>query len=134
MNLNIDKIKLAYNKLKTYVYYDNTELFLREKLVEFETDTVKSNFNLNWEVSKLYTADETKSIFDIFTHEDKSIEENLDIKFTKLLNELNNFNDKSDYFKHLFNSITVNYFPKKYIILNKMKILLLIKNNQIRIN
>jgi len=113
MNLNIDKIKLAYNKLKTYVYYDNTELFLREKLVEFETDTVKSNFNLNWEVSKLYTADENKSIFDIFTHEDKNIEENLDIKFTKLLNELNNFNDKSDYFKHLFNSITVNYFPKK---------------------
>ncbi|SDJ11178.1 RNA-directed DNA polymerase [Chryseobacterium jejuense] len=113
MNLSLDKIKLAYNKLKTYVYYDNTELFLREKLVEFETDTVKSNFNLNWEVSKLYTADKTIDIFDIFTQNEKSIEENLESKFTKLLNELNDFNPNSEYFKQLFNSINVNYFPKK---------------------
>lgn len=113
MDISIHDIKLAYNKLKTYIYYDNTELILREKLVEFETDTVKSNFKLNREVSKLYSEDKTISIFDIFEQKEKSIEENLEIKFTKLLSELNNFNEKGDYFAYLFNSITVNYFPKK---------------------
>ncbi|WP_394674975.1 RNA-directed DNA polymerase [uncultured Chryseobacterium sp.] len=112
MNLSIKEIKLAYNKLKTYIYYDNTELILREKLVEFETDTVKSNFNLNWKVSELYSADEIINIFNNNTTE-KNIEENLKIKFEKLLNELNNFNEESDYFKSLFDSISVNYFPKK---------------------
>lgn len=112
MNLTLDKIQLAYNKLKTYIYYDNTELFLREKLVEFETDTVKSDFNINWKISKLYSED-TENIFDIFIEEEKSINENLDIKFKKLLKELNNYDENGEFFKHLFDSINVNFFPKK---------------------
>lgn len=112
MNLTLDKIQSAYNKLKTYVYYDNTELLLREKLVEFETDTIKSDFKLNWQVSNLYF-EETDNIFDIFKQKEKTINDNLVFKFTKILQELNNFNENSEFFKSLFNSISVNFFPKK---------------------
>jgi hypothetical protein len=112
MNLTIDKIQLAYSKLKTYVYYDNTELFLREKLIEFETDTIKSDFKLSWQVSNLYS-DVTKNIVDIFSQKEKTINENLDYKFNKILTELNNFDENNDFFKELFKSINVNFFPKK---------------------
>ena len=112
MELTIEKIKLAYSKLKTYIYYDNSELFLREKLVEFETDTIKSDFNLNWQVSQLYS-DKTENIFDIFTKKDKNISDNLEFKFNKILHELNNFDENSEFFKYLFESVDVNFFPKK---------------------
>lgn len=112
MNIEIEQIKLAYSKLKTYVYYDNTELFLREKLVEFETDTTKTGFSLNWQVSTLYS-DNEKNIFDIFSQNEKNINDNLEFKFNKLLQEINNFNEKSEFFEHLFNSIKVVFFPKK---------------------
>lgn len=112
MNLTIEKIQQAYNKLKTYIYYDNTELFLREKLVEFETDTIKTDFNLNWQVSNLYS-EVTDNIFDIFKQKEKTINENLDFKFNKILKELNNFDENGDFFKQLFESINVNFFPKK---------------------
>src|SRR5690554_2309227 len=87
MNLTLEEIQLAYNKLKTYIYYDNTELFLREKLVEFETDTIKSDFILNWKVSNLYS-EEKENIFDIFKQEEQTINQNIDFKFNKLLKEL----------------------------------------------
>lgn len=112
MNLTLEEIQLAYNKLKTYIYYDNTELFLREKLVEFETDTIKFDFILNRKVSNLYL-EETENIFDIFKQEEKTINQNIDFKFNKLLKELNNFDENSDFFKQLFDSINVNFFPKK---------------------
>lgn len=112
MDISLEKVKQAYNKLKTYIYYDNTELLLREKIVEFETDTVKSNFGLNREVSNLY-ADVTDDIFNIFTKPAKSINSNLEHKFEKLLNEVNSFDENSIFFKSLFDSIDVNFFPKK---------------------
>lgn len=37
VRLKLDDIERAYKKLKNYVYYDNTTLFLREKLAEFES-------------------------------------------------------------------------------------------------
>ena len=76
-------------------------MFLREKLVEFETDTIKSDFNLNWKVSQLYS-DKTENIFDIFTKKDRNISDNLEFKFNKILDELNNFDENSDFFKYLF--------------------------------
>lgn len=112
MNISIEKIKLAYNKLKTYIYYDNTELFLREKLVEFETDTVKSDNKLGYNVSELY-GDIKKDIEDIFNDNNNSITNNLELKFNKILNELNNYDEDSPFFKSLFDSIGVDFFPKK---------------------
>src|SRR5690554_5653597 len=111
MNINIENIRLAYNKLKTYIYYDNSELFLRERLVEFETDTYKSNSILNRGISPLYS--DVQNITDIFTQIEPNISENLELKFEKLLNELINYNDNNEYFSLLFNSIQINFFPKR---------------------
>lgn len=115
MDLTLEKIKLAYNKLKTYIYYDNTELLLREKIVEFETDTLKSNdFTLSWQISQHYLDDEI-NIFNIFSenNEEKSINDNLEFKFNKILVELNNFTEENTFFNSLFEEIEVNFFPKK---------------------
>lgn len=97
MNITLQEIKLAYNKLKTYIYYDNTELFLRQKLVEFETDTIKHQQSIDREISNLY-ADFTDQFHNIFNQEPKTIEENLKLKFDKILNELNNFKEDSSFF------------------------------------
>lgn len=37
MNIDIDLVKQAYKKLKSYIYYDNTLNILRHKISEFET-------------------------------------------------------------------------------------------------
>lgn len=114
MNLSIETIKLAYSKLKTHIYYDSSDLFLREKLVEFETDTTKSQFSVGRKISDLYV-EKSGDFFDIFNrcYKERSIEENLDLKFDKLLNELNDYNEENKYFKSLLDSINVIYLPKK---------------------
>ena len=44
MSFELGEIKDAYKRLKTYIYYDNTDIILRRKLVEFETNLTK-DFN-----------------------------------------------------------------------------------------
>ncbi len=58
----LEEVKVAYYKLKNYAYYDNTGLFLREKLIEFETDTKK---------------DDSNDFKDIFDTKQNTIEQNL---------------------------------------------------------
>jgi hypothetical protein len=43
MSYELKQIKEAYIKLKTYIYYDNTDLLLRRKLVEFESNKTKED-------------------------------------------------------------------------------------------
>jgi hypothetical protein len=109
----IEDIKLAYNKLRTYIYYDNTELLLRQKLVEFETDTKKDDDFIIWGISSPYndSEDEFKNVFD--TTRKKTIESNLEIKFNRILEELNNYNEQSRFITYLYDSIDASFFPKK---------------------
>ena len=109
----LDDIKLAYNKLRTYIYYDNTELLLRQKLVEFETDTKKDDNHIIWGLSSVYSdsEDKIKNIFE--TTRKKTIEVNLEIKFNHILEELNNYNGKSKFINYLYASIDASFFPKK---------------------
>jgi len=109
----IEDIKLAYNKLRTYIYYDNTELLLRQKLVEFETDTKKDDDFIIWGISSPYndSEDEIKNLFE--TPRRKTIESNLEIKFNRILEELNNYNEKGRFIKYLYDSIDASFFPKK---------------------
>ena len=110
----LEDIELAYNKLKTYIYYDNAELLLRQKLVEFETDTKKdSDFHINWGISEPYSnkKDLLKNIFNV---KEKTIESNLKIKFDRILDELNNFNEENQFIKYLYKSIDASFFPKKF--------------------
>ncbi len=38
--ISLEEVKIAYKKYKSYVYYDNTSLFMRQQIAEFES----SNF------------------------------------------------------------------------------------------
>lgn len=108
----IDDIKLAYNKLRTYIYYDNTELLLRQKLVEFETDTKKDNNYVVWGISYPYNESE-EELINIFNSDKQTIKSNLEIKFNRILQEINNYNEKSQFVKYLYASIDASFFPKK---------------------
>lgn len=108
----IEDIKLAYNKLRTYIYYDNTELLLRQKLVEFETDTKKDDNYIVWGISYPYNESEDELI-NIFNSSKQTIKSNLEIKFTRILKEINNYNEKSQFVKYLYASINASFFPKK---------------------
>lgn len=113
MNYTLDEIKSAYNKFKNYIYYDNTELLLREKLIEFETDTKKDDSNFfNWGISAPYN--EKDKFRNIFSNDNVTIEENLELKFNKILEELNNGDSDSEFFLFLFNKVDVDFFPKKF--------------------
>ena len=35
--ISLEEIKTAYKKYKSYVYYDNTSLFMRQQIAEFES-------------------------------------------------------------------------------------------------
>lgn len=109
----LEDIELAYNKLKTYIYYDNADLLLRQKLVEFETDTKKdSNSFINWGISTPYI--DKKNLTNIFLNtKKKTIESNLKIKFNRILDELNKFDEESDFIQYLYKSIDVSFYPKK---------------------
>lgn len=111
MDITFEDVKIAYNKLKTFIYYDNTELFLREKLVEFETDTSKENYGINWGISPQYA--DLNDIDDIFTKKKTNIDDNINLKLTKLTEEINKFDNESEFFKLLFEKIGIKFFPKK---------------------
>ncbi|MGI6320701.1 MAG: hypothetical protein ACOXZK_07055 [Bacteroidales bacterium] len=103
MTFTKDDIKQAYVKLKSYVYYDNTDLLLRRQLVEFEANIGKdflvknpsSNYNIGG---------------DIFNYKDTFT---LDEKFDRIATELNGFHEDSDFFEALFSEINISFYPKK---------------------
>lgn len=89
--IKINEIKLAYYKLKNHVYYDNSELHLREKIVLFETNNLQIESKKKTEI----------------------VEKNLTKKFNNLHKALNNYKDKAAYFSELLDEISLLYFPKK---------------------
>lgn len=44
--MNSDIVKIAYKKLKSSVYYDKTQLILRDALVEYETSDIDSKLDV----------------------------------------------------------------------------------------
>ncbi|CUP79502.1 hypothetical protein BH721_02075 [Clostridium baratii] len=42
MNIKLEDVKLAYKKLKSYAYYDNSSIILRKQIAEFEDDNIES--------------------------------------------------------------------------------------------
>lgn len=42
MNLGIEDIVLAYRKLKSYAYYDNSSIILRKQIIEFEDEKIEN--------------------------------------------------------------------------------------------
>jgi len=113
----VDDIKNAYNKLKTTIFYDSGDLLLREKLVEFETNSSKddlifSDFKFTSRYAKLKTddGDLRKPYY--------ARKITLEDKFKIITTTLNNYHKDSNFFDELLNEITVTVYPKKFIQIN----------------
>ena len=60
--MNRDLVKIAYKKLKSSVYFDKTQLILRNALVEFETSNIDSKLDALYE--KLTKEEEREKLVD----------------------------------------------------------------------
>lgn len=110
MEFELEDIKDAYKRLKTYIYYDNTDIILRRKLVEFETNLTK-DFNSIFRASeKPYR---TNNKLDIFKN-DFDIPQSVESKLQTFTNELNNYHINADFFDFFLQKIDANIYPKKY--------------------
>ncbi|MBL7693047.1 MAG: RNA-directed DNA polymerase [Flavipsychrobacter sp.] len=101
MTFDISQVKEAYNKLKSYVYYDNTDIILRKKLVEFETNRTKDWTSIFFSQDAPYNAD-------IFDSKLFSVDEKLEL-FTSGLNE---YHSNPSFFDYFINQIDVDFYIK----------------------
>jgi len=99
-----NQIKEAYIKLKSYIYYDNTDILLRRQLVEFETNRSKDSLfrafggpepYKNYQDDDDYTADTV-----------------LEFKLKSINNALNIYHKDPAFFDFFLNELDVNFYPK----------------------
>ena len=107
MEFELGEIKNAYKRLKTYIYYDNTDILLRRKLVEFETNLTKDYHFIFGPDKKPYRSEE--NIFD-FSVEPLTVEE----KLQRFTDELNNYHKSNAFFDFFLDKIGADFYPKKY--------------------
>jgi Reverse transcriptase (RNA-dependent DNA polymerase) len=104
MSYSLEEVNEAYSKLRSYVYHDNTDLYLRRQLVEFETGITKN------------------PLFDTFGKKDflyKEAKKSRSISYREKLEyiteKLNKHHEDGSFFRKLIDQIGVNYYPKKII-------------------
>lgn len=103
MKIKIEDIKEAYNRLKTHVYYDNNDLFIRRRIAEFETNLSSEDDILS--VNSEYITKNKDGVFSKLEFT-KSLEE----KFKKITDSINN---DTSFFDSFFNKMKIKYLPKK---------------------
>ncbi|MCZ4244257.1 reverse transcriptase domain-containing protein [Pedobacter punctiformis] len=102
MAFTLEDLEEAYSKLRSYIYHDNTDLFLRRQLVEFETGITKNRLSdVGFGKSKKYPMPKGIRII--------SLQEKL--KYIK--DCLNNYHEDSSFFDELIDQIDINFYPKK---------------------
>lgn len=107
MEFELEEIKNAYKRLKTYIYYDNSDILLRRRLVEFETDLSK-NYDIIFDRDrKPYLTGDNQAKYFL-----KSI--GVDNKLERFTEELNKYSDKNEFFNFFLGKINVDFYPKKY--------------------
>jgi hypothetical protein len=101
--ITASEVKEAYIRLKTHVYYDSSDLFIRRRIAEFETNLSSSEdvFSVNSEYI------EDKNIFS----SEFGLTKTLDEKFEKIANSINS--DLS-FFDSFFKKLEIKYLPKKF--------------------
>lgn len=104
MEFTQEDVQNAYIKLKSYIYYDNTDIILRKQLVEFETNTSKDFLSTN----SNYYYNIGGDVFSFLGVRD------LDQKFDRIAKELNRFHEDSNFFDALFGDIKIDFYPKKF--------------------
>lgn len=107
MPYELSQVKEAYIKLKSYIYYDNSDLLLRRKLVEFESDRTKGDF-----ISQLNASQnpyvEIKNILKM------PISKKIEAKLEQLTKALNNYHKQPTFFDIFLNQIKINFYPKSF--------------------
>jgi hypothetical protein len=104
MEYSKEDIRQAYIKLKSYVYYDNTDLLLRRQLVEFETGIGKEFLTNN--PNSIYNIDS-----DIFNYK---LHFTLEEKFERIAEELNSYHKRKKFFDAVLGKVSIDFYPKKY--------------------
>ncbi|NEW78006.1 MAG: RNA-directed DNA polymerase [Gelidibacter sp.] len=107
MEYTVEQINNAYIKLKSYIYYDNTDILLRKQLVEFETNKTKNINSLFGFSPKPYEFDEKFSI-----GQKIPVNKKLEV-LTNMINSYHNSQKAEDFFQYLFNQLGVSFYPKK---------------------
>jgi hypothetical protein len=103
MKVSLEEIKEAYVKLKSYIYYDNAELIMREQLVEFETNKTKDIEHIFILGNLLYN--------DFTDFKEGNIVES---KLKVITERLNIYMEEPEFFDKLINKVDTIFFPKKY--------------------
>ena len=107
MSYELHQIKEAYIKLKSYIYYDNTDILLRRKLVEFESNRTKDDI-----ISQLKSSG--KPYVGIKETSKTSISEKVEAKLEQLTTALNNYHQHPSFFDFFLNEVNVNFYPKSF--------------------
>lgn len=102
------EIKEAYIKLKSYIYYDNTDILLRRKLVEFESNKTKEDA-----VSQIFA--DVRPYVGITGRSKKTIAQNVDDKLEQLTEAINSHHEKPEFFEYFFEKIKANFYPKSFV-------------------
>jgi hypothetical protein len=108
MEFSYEDVFEAYIKLKTYIYYDSTNLFMRKQLAIFETDLVE-DFDF---INRLFEYSDFEKEYNIQIND----EENLTLYERKLkvfVAALNAFHKKPEYFSLYLSRIKSKFLPKK---------------------
>lgn len=105
MAFQLSDIEEAYIKLKSYIFYDNTDILLRQQLVEFETNTTKDINSILVKKQRPYA-----SIEDVF---DLDAPHTVREKLKILTHEINNFHIDNSFFNYFLDKIDVSFYPKK---------------------
>lgn len=110
MEYTYEEVLEAYIKLKTYIYYDSTNLFMRKQLAVFETnladghDFIKGLFEYNRFEKKYHVEIKEEDTEDLTIYERK-------LKI--FVSALNAFHEDPNYFDTFLLKIKLKFLPKK---------------------
>lgn len=110
MEYTYEEVLEAYIKLKTYIYYDSTNLFMRKQLAIFETNL--SDSNDLFVVIGEYNGFAKEYDVDIQVDEDMALYERKLRIFTVALNT---FHENPKFFERYLDRIKTKFLPKKII-------------------
>ncbi len=100
-----EEVEQAYIKLKSYIYYDSSDILLRQQLVEFETNLSKDseeNFNTEYSIYNEGINSENR----------KKRHPDLKEKNSKIAKELRNYHLNPKFFDSFIERIEIDFYPK----------------------
>jgi hypothetical protein len=108
MQYTYEEVLKAYIKLKTYIYYDSTNLYMRKQLAIFETDLVDDSDFFDYFLE--YNSFKEKYKVELEDEDKLTIYEKKLRTFTVALNL---FHEKPEYFEIFLSRIKPRFLPKK---------------------